>query len=382
MRKPYLIPIAMLALLASFVFLQGCQSVGEIFKQVHSEKTRAAEPSPPTVDAQQPPLSAIAPGEGIDTAAKAAQDEIDKYTAQVSELLKQEKFDRLDQLASEARQSKARLPGGGWRLHSLYRYGLRMRGKGSEATDDEWQEHLAKLKRWVSLKPDSITARVALADSYVNYGWKARGNDYAGKVTDQGWKLFSERAALAQETLDQASNLKEKCPEWFVVMQDIALVQGWEKPDEAALFEKATAFEPDYYYYYNKHANYLLEKWYGAEGEAARFVEQAPSRFPGKSGDMLYFLLAADLNCNCADDRDHLRRMSWPRIQRGYVALKEQYGTTTLRLNQLARIAITFGDAQVAQRMFANMGENWDKDIWGTREYFESARQWSERSQH
>jgi hypothetical protein len=380
MRKPYLIPIAMLALLAGFVFLQGCQSVGEIFQRVQSERTKAAEPLPPAVDTQPPPLSALGSSEGIDTAAKAAQDEINKYTAKVSELLNQEKFDQLDQMANEARQSKARFVGGGWKLHTLYRHGLRLPGKGAEATDGEWQEHLAKLKRWVSLRPDSVTARIALAEAYVDYGWKARGNDYASKVTDQGWKLFSERGALAQATLDQASDLKEKCPEWFDVMQDVALVQGWEKPDETALFEKATAFEPGYYYYYGAHAKYLLEKWYGAEGESRRFVEQASSRLGGKSGDMLYFLLAADLNCNCADDRDHLSRMSWPRIQRGYVALKEQYGTTTLRLNQLARLAITFGDAQVAQRMFANMGENWDKDIWVTREYFESARKWSETS--
>src|SRR2546430_35407 len=113
--------------------------------------------------------------------ARAHQDERDRYLAHVSDLLKADKFKQLDRMADVARSTKARMPGGAWRLHVLYKP-LTDLPKGSP--DSDWEILLARLHRWTSKKPHSITARVALARAYVNYAWKARGNEFADKVTE------------------------------------------------------------------------------------------------------------------------------------------------------------------------------------------------------
>ena len=90
----------------------------------------------------------------------------------VAALLKQEKFKELDCLADAARSGQAKFPGGMWILHNLYA-GLDQPTR-QHATEIDWRNHLARLERWVAAMPNSITARVALAQSYAGYGWVAR----------------------------------------------------------------------------------------------------------------------------------------------------------------------------------------------------------------
>jgi uncharacterized protein DUF4034 len=111
-------------------------------------------------------------------------------------LLNPDRFDRLDQEAASVRSGRIRFLGGSWKLPRLYEAITEPTG-GSEAPDADWEGLLTKLKKWCAQKPDSITARVALAETYSHYAWKARGKAYANKVTDEGWRLFEERLRLA-----------------------------------------------------------------------------------------------------------------------------------------------------------------------------------------
>jgi len=128
--------------------------------------------------------------------------------------------------------------------------------------------HLRLLKSWVSEKPRSISARVALAEAYLAWASDARGSGYVDTVSESGWKLFEERSAEARRILDKAANLPTKCPEWYVAMQNVALSQNWSLADARALLNQASAFEPDYYYYYRMYANFVLPKWNGEPGDA------------------------------------------------------------------------------------------------------------------
>ncbi len=58
--------------------------------------------------------------------------------------------------------------------------------------------------------PDSITARVALAGSWVGYAADARGDGYADTVSQENWKLFKERVANAHNELIEAKKLEQK----------------------------------------------------------------------------------------------------------------------------------------------------------------------------
>ena len=198
---------------------------------------------------------------------------MEEYQYAIAGLLKQEKFAELDCVANAARSSKARFSGGAWKVHMLY-FGLAEPQPG-HATEQDWRNHLRRLNQWVAARPNSITAQVALAKSYVNYAWDARGTGYSDTISNSGVKLFHQRLEKAKVILDGASALHNKCPEWYVVMQQVAQGLSWDLPRTTALFEKAASFEPGYFYYYRAHATILLPKWQGEDGDAARFVERS-----------------------------------------------------------------------------------------------------------
>ena len=179
---------------------------------------------------------------------------IESYKMAVADLLKQEKFDDLDCTADELRSSRARFAGGAWQLVTFYQ-GLSDPWVG-HATEADWQAHIERLKRWVKTSPLSITARVGLAESYSDFAWDARGGGTVDTVSETGWGLFHERLKMAKDTLNDATSLDAKCPEWFVAMPGVAQGQGWTVPEETELVEKAIAYEPAYYSFYGRHGGW------------------------------------------------------------------------------------------------------------------------------
>ncbi|GAC1429599.1 MAG: hypothetical protein NVS1B11_28930 [Terriglobales bacterium] len=212
---------------------------------------------------------------------------LEDYGYTVAGLLKEKKFAELDCIADVLRSNKARFPGGTWKLHKIYS-GLDEPQPG-HATEDDGRKHLHLLDQWITSNPKSITASVALAKSYVGYAWFARGDGFIDSVSQSGWKLFGERIEKAKSILDHATTLHSNCPEWYVAMQQVAQGQGWKLPQATALLEKAVSFEPGYDMYYRVYADYLLPKWQGEDGDAARFAERAANHVSGEAGDVLYF---------------------------------------------------------------------------------------------
>jgi len=297
---------------------------------------------------------------------------VKEFDAAVAELFRQEKFTELDCIADSLRSSKARFSGGASKLHIFYPGVSQPEG---HATDQDWKAHVERAQRWVAAKPQSITASVALAESYASYAWYARGESTSDTVTGSGWNLFGQRLDKAKEILDEASSLEQKCPEWYAVMQEVALGQGWNIARETALFERAIAFDPSYYQFYRNHALFLAPQWNGGEGESAKFAQTMADRVGGKQGDLLYFEIAIQLVCRCEDPQ--FTRMSWTRVQSGYAEVEKKYGVSLTNLNDFALMAIKARDSEVADGVFKRLGDNWDKGTWGSEAFFTSNKKWA-----
>jgi hypothetical protein len=390
------LPLSLLALLFAVTPLYGqdASSLGDIARRLRADKDKGTEatlsPKPhstgtatvPLVKVQDPVIADKQPAATGQYAPYATREEfnlhfLDRYKEGISALFMQERFETLDQMAAMARSAKARLPGGFWTEHLIYS-ALRGPDAGTyDASESDWTTHLSRLQRWAVQRPDSITVRVALAAAQLQYAWRARGGGYADKVTDDGWKLFQERAEVAAKTLKDASTLPAKSPEWFLSLQLTARALGQSKETQTAIFEKAIAFEPDYQYFYRTQAETLMPKWEGEEGEMAAFAGQVADRIGGKKGDMIYYQIAAVLNCGCDNDRK-FNGMSWPRIKRGYIDVEEQYGEFVGNLNAMAYMAGMAGDMAYADETFKRIGEGWDEALWHNKENFQTVRQWAE----
>jgi hypothetical protein len=288
------------------------------------------------------------------------------YRAQVRQWLKQEDFSALELEAAKERTSKARFAGGAWKLHVFY--GSVSQPGVPVPTDTDLESQIALLKRWVAAVPDSITARLALAHTYLNYAWNARGHGMANTVTTQGWQLFESRTEQAKTILDDARNLSVKCPEWFVAMMGVALHLNWTRPEFAGLFRDATAFEPEYFYYYMDYANYLQPKWDGKHGESAKMADDAATRVGGDQGDFLYFEIAGYVAAR--GNKPEIKQMSWDRIQAGYAALEKLYGSTYVDKNEFALMAVRFKDIPTAQKLFLQIGNHWSSYVWRTHQNY------------
>ncbi len=257
---------------------------------------------------------------------------------------------------------------GDWKLHALY--GV-VQGPGSlTSTDDVWTAHLARLQRWVAAYPNSPTPHVALGRAYTRYAWKARGLGYAKTVTSQGWKQYRERIAQARATLEDAKTLAQKDPQWYRAMQEVALAQGWPRAQVDQLLEAAISTEPGYYYFYTAQANYLLPRWFGKPGEAEEFAQTIADRVGGDEGNLVYFEIAE--STDCCGKKDRLPGLSWDRIKEGYAAIENLYGSINHQRNVMAFLAVRNQDQEFAAQMFARIGDDWDRSVWGTKENFNS----------
>src|ERR1700694_1040576 len=159
MRKMNFLAILTVLLSSQIFFSQEPLSLGDVARQIKAEKNGnvPVSTSGAAGTGQQPPTAASASG------GPGLTSELDpeKYGTEVSELFAREKFKKLDELAMADRSGKARFPGGGWKLFTLYK--ALTKPAATEALDVGGNAHLAQLKRWGSAEPNSITAQTALA---------------------------------------------------------------------------------------------------------------------------------------------------------------------------------------------------------------------------
>lgn len=304
------------------------------------------------------------PGSGTDVQL------IERYGNAVLHLLAVKKFVQLDCIADNARTTRAKFPGGMWKLHNIY---VALSTPRPASSDQDWHNHLALLERWTASRPNSITARVALAEAYLAYAWVARGNGLAESVTETGWRLLNQRDEIAHQVLMDASSLPAKCPEWYVAMQSWGLTGGWTVEQATAFLNKAVVFEPDYYYYSRMHAHFLLPQWSGEKGDTERFAKESADRIGGAEGDILY---AQIISCLCSDIA-HLNGIQWPRVQRGYEQLEKKWGLSIFNDNMLAYVAVKLSDPVIANQMFLRIGDKRDKDTWSDLKYFDACKKWA-----
>lgn len=322
-----------------------------------SSLVRAQAPPAPSI--QEPPPES---SEVQDVDARALH-------AQVLQLFQIGQYTQIDTLAQQLRTSKTRFRGGAWQLNWLYNA---INSPGAmTSTDDSWQALIDKLQSWIASDPQSPTPRIALAQAYTQFAWKARGNGFANTVTPQGYALFTQRIQSARQTLENAAKISVNCPAWYRAMQIVALAQGWPRKQVDALVQTALSHDPEYFPVALAEANFLLPKWYGKPGDTEAYAAQVADTIGGREGDAVYFLIAIHVNC-CR--RTQAPAMDEARVQRGFAALEQLYGTTNYERNAAAFIALRAGDTATAQQLFARIGNDWAAAVWGGKPRFDASR--------
>jgi hypothetical protein len=300
-----------------------------------------------------------------------------EFFAEVRKNVNDEKFDWLDTTANELQKSKARFPGGDWKVRKFYE-ALITPANGDNSPDSEWEELLSKLRKWVDLKPGSMTAQVALAGGLTGYGGKARGSGWASEVTKEGWKVHSERSDQAEKVLMAVEKNRMSCVNWYDAMHFVAKARGWGIDRYNHYFEEAVKLEPLYWDFYQDKAVYLLPRWYGKPGEWEQFAEEASNRIGGKEGNILYSVVCWGIRrYYSSDEFFEKNKVSWERIKKGFVEREKIYGASYRYLNAFCLMAGAAGDRVTTRALLNRIGENWEPDFWTEKKYFDGYKTWA-----
>jgi hypothetical protein len=298
----------------------------------------------------------------------------EQYAATINNLFVHENFAELEKIEQQNRIEKGRVAGGIWKSSSFFTAIAVPPGDGSKDSDYDFRFSIAK--KWAAAYPSSATARIALADIYTAYASFARGSGHADSVSDANWKVFYSRVAQAKQVLLEAAAMKDKDAHWFDVMMQISNSEGWDRTRERELFDQAVAFEPSYYHFYRRYANYLLPQWYGQAGDVQAFGDEVATHRPEPESSIFYFEIVGTLTCYCTTGMDALSQTSWPRTKQGYANMQRLYGTSNLKANRFAFLAYVAKDRSATREAFASVTAP-ELDIWTSDEVFDSARAWA-----
>jgi len=292
-----------------------------------------------------------------------------EFSKQIENLVKAEKFNELDSIAENLRNTKSRWIGGYKKLATFYEVVGAAQGSWN---DGERQRYFEILQKWVETKPDSLTARIALAKFYILYAWFARGGGWANEVTQEGWMLMEERLATARQVLEEAEKMPAKDPELYCCFLTLALGQSWNQKEMEAVFKKGVTIDPTYSPLYVEKAAYLLPRWHGEQGEWAKFAEEAVEMTKETEGTSFYARIVWEiiaLHEGTAEfelDKGIFTRsgLSWPKLKQGFEDMERLYPKSLRTANAFCWCAYLAEDWETTRQLFTRIGDRLDKGIW------------------
>ena len=299
-------------------------------------------------------------------------EEIYKYQVDTRQAYNNRRFDELERIAEETRDTKEVFGNGSWKIAQFYQ-SLKCR---EDEPENMWELHDQIHRAWMTAKPESITARVAYADFLVDYGWHARGHEYADKVTPEGWKLFGERLGAARKVFGEAQALPAKDPYLYIVGLSIALGQNWPESGYNALLGEAHASEPGYWGYDTTRAISLMPRWYGQPGEWEAYAEETSAR-PDGLGPELYARIVAS-QAGYYENVFRETQASWPKTREGLEQMRQKYPNSLVILNTTAKLATLADDRPLAREIFDRLGDTYLPEVWGAPERFAHYRKLAE----
>lgn len=140
-----------------------------------------------------------------------------------------------------------------------------------EGREKGYEAFAACLKKAGAPEYTRLAARGAFL---IRFAWDARGSGLASTVTDDGWRLFAQRLADAEDALVAAYELAPDRPHAPTSMLTVCMGRGHPRDEMEEWFERALRAEPDNMQACHKKLEYLHPKWHGSPEEHIGFAWQ------------------------------------------------------------------------------------------------------------
>ncbi len=299
-----------------------------------------------------------------------------KYASEASKLLEAHDYDGLEKLAVVDRALVSPFGSGASPIMAFYDA---IAGDPNSATPEAYDQELSVLNDWSTARPDSVTAKIAVANAEIDYAWFVRGAGYANTVNRQGWSDFEGHLANASHALLHFQDKRQLYPDWYYTMATVGLGQGWNKEKYLGLTQECTSLYRLSSDPYSSTVIYLLPRWYGSNPELVDFITKSADKLGGEESDMLYARLARTLwtysfDINPFDDVG----LSWPRVKNGMEFICRRYPHSTYMVGCFCALACKAHDHDTARALFKYLGSQFVGGAWPTQEEFEKAKAWAQ----
>jgi hypothetical protein len=292
----------------------------------------------------------------------------------VTEAFFRSDFARLEAMAKYYRDSGARTPAGNWKL-SIFYDALSIGRYGTRADDALFADAEKKDLNWIAAFPHSPTPYIVYGEQLKEHGWYFRGTGYGYTVTKTGWVKFRDYLARARAFLEKNKTIAADDPHWYCAMLEIALGQNWNKDQfEPLLIEGIYRF-PYYYYLYLDGVRFYQPAWGGDVNDLDSFVSEAVARTSSKEGTTAYARIYTG-SANAFVNVFKETRATWPKLFNALQGMRQLYPDPR-NDNKFAYYACVAGDWVWTARMMPLIQNAPNLEIWRTRDYFDSCRNWA-----
>jgi hypothetical protein len=151
----------------------------------------------------------------------------------------------------------------------------------------------------IALFPNDPYPYAYAAKFYTSWAWEARGSGWANSVTEDGWRLFGNRLAQAEQAATTGATLDPlngPCP---AAMITICMGRSYDRSVMEKWFTRAMLANPDNDFACRAKYTYLLPKWGGSVPDVIEFGREClntgtvESRIP---------VILVDVHCQLAED--------------------------------------------------------------------------------
>jgi hypothetical protein len=283
----------------------------------------------------------------------------DQFKAAVRQKFEAEDFATLELLAEELRQNRERFSDGTW-ISAAYYAAFSL---GGNSAPERFASAAERIGRWENARPGSLVALLSKAALHRDLAWHERSDKPANKVTPEQWAGFKRELLEARQLLESHPAAR-MYPEYFSIMQTIALGQEWRKDDYMRLFAEATNAEPEYHTFYFQAAYYLLPRWHGRKGEWEQFAEAQRQRHgAGGAGDALYTRIAWSMRSRYANIFKE-SGISWEVMAAGFEYLIREHPQSRWLKNAYANFAWKAHDRSRLGNALPAIRQDPDMNIW------------------
>ncbi|MDE3011559.1 MAG: DUF4034 domain-containing protein [Pseudomonadota bacterium] len=302
--------------------------------------------------------------------------------AQAERLLQSRSFDQLDALATRLRVEERRLPGGGLALQAVYarlaRFVMTPEDRDDPAGGADYRSRRALIQEWLSARPRSTTAHLAMAILLRQHAWSMRGGDYASAVDARHFAAFQNQLLQARQVLEQIDARAD--PVYFTTALVLELEIERRRGEPKQLFEifkSATRAFPRAYEIYASYARCLEEGWDGRPGELQAFMHSLQNEPGGEAGWLAYAFVAGY-------QAEEFNRAGFPAgtglepgaLKHAIEVRERTFGLNGRQWNGVVALGLAFRDQALARQGLAHV-RAWEPALWQNKQLFAAVVSWA-----